>query len=118
LPCIEVIYDLTEAEKVCDCGDHMSRIGEKVCEKLDIIPAKGRVIRHIRYEYACKSCEGVDSDLAHMLLSKFEDALPFQRHENILARIGFELGQATICGWAVKVVDRIQPLMALLHQEI
>ena len=31
LPRIEVIHDLAESEKVCDCGIHLSRIGEQVC---------------------------------------------------------------------------------------
>ena len=62
LPRKDVIHDIDEAEKVCACGARLSRIGEDVCEKLDIIPAKIRVIRHIRPKYACKSCEGVESD--------------------------------------------------------
>jgi len=62
LPRIEVIHDLTEEEKLCECGCQMSRIGEEVSEKLDIIPAKIQVIRHIRYKYACKNCEGVESE--------------------------------------------------------
>ena len=141
LPRVEVIHDLAEDEKTCACGSRLSRIGEEVCEKLDIIPAKIRVIRHIRYKYACKSCEGVDSDgptvqipaapvqlipksiataglLSHLLVSKFEDALPFYRQEKILARMGIELGRATMCNWAVKVAERIKPLMELLQREI
>jgi transposase len=141
LPRVEVIHDLSEGEKICACGSRLSRIGEEVCEKLDIIPAKVQVIRHIRYKYACKGCEGIESDgptvkiaaapvelipksiatsglLAHLLVAKFEDALPFYRQEKIFVRMGIELSRATMCGWAVKVADRIKPLMALLHQEI
>jgi len=141
LPRVEVIHDLADDEKICDCGSHLGRIGEETCEKLDIIPAKVRVIRHIRYKYACKNCEGVDSDgptvkiaaapvqlipksiataglLAHLLVSKFEDALPFYRQEKILARMGIELGRATMCNWAVKVAERVEPLMSLLQHEI
>ena len=141
LPRVEVIHDLSEDEKVCACGSHLSRIGEEVCEKLDIIPAKVRVLRHIRYKYACKNCEGIESDgptvkiaaapvelipksiatsglLAHLLVAKFEDALPFFRQEKIFARMGIELSRATMCNWAVKVAERIKPLMELLHQEI
>ena len=40
LPRVEVIHDLPESEKVCECGAPLSRIGEDVCEKLDIIPAR------------------------------------------------------------------------------
>ena len=46
LPRIDVIHDIDESEKVCACGAELSRIGEDVCEKLDIIPAKIQVIRH------------------------------------------------------------------------
>jgi len=61
LPRIEVIHDLDDSQKQCACGCQLTRIGEEVCEKLDIIPASVRVIRHIRYKYACKGCEGVES---------------------------------------------------------
>ena len=54
LPRVDIIHDLTEAEKMCDCGHQMSRIGQEKCEKLDYIPAKVQVLRHIRYKYACK----------------------------------------------------------------
>lgn len=141
LPRVEVIHDLNEDEKICDCGCQLDRIGEEVSEQLDIIPAKVRVIKHIRYKYACKSCEGVESEgptvkiapvpvqiipksiatpglLAQMLVNKFEDALPFYRQEKIFARMGIELPRATMCGWAMKVAERISPLLLLLGQEI
>ena len=54
---------LPEAEKVCPCGAALTRIGEEVSEKLDIVPAKIQVIRHIRpNKYACLACEGVEDD--------------------------------------------------------
>lgn len=62
LPRVEVVHDLDEEEKVCACGANLSLIGEEVSEKLDIVPAKIQVIRHIRYKYACKTCEGVESE--------------------------------------------------------
>ncbi|MBL0379991.1 MAG: IS66 family transposase zinc-finger binding domain-containing protein [Desulfofustis sp. PB-SRB1] len=39
----------------------MSKIGEDVCEKLDIIPAVIRVIRHVRPKYGCRQCEGIET---------------------------------------------------------
>jgi transposase len=62
LPRIDIIHDLTEDEKQCGCGQRKSLIGEEISEKLDYIPAQLRVERHIRYKYACKSCEGVEDD--------------------------------------------------------
>ena len=61
-PRVEVVHDIPEDEKVCACGCELTRIGEEVSEKLDVIPQKIRVIRHIRPKYACKSCEGVEDD--------------------------------------------------------
>jgi len=101
LPRVDVIHDLSEEEKSCQCGCMKSRIGEEVSEQLDIIPAKIQVIRHIRYKYACKNCEGTDDPgptvsiarmpdqvipksmatpgmIAHVLTGKFVDSLPLK----------------------------------------
>ena len=104
LPRVEVVHDIDEADKTCGCGATLSRIGEDVSEKHDIIPAVIRVIRHIRPKYACRQCEGVETEggtvkiapppkqiiakgiataglLAHILTAKFCDAQPFYRQE-------------------------------------
>ena len=62
LPRVEVVHDLPESEQTCPCGTVLVRIGEEVSEKLDIVPAKIQVIRHIRPKYACRICEGVEDD--------------------------------------------------------
>jgi transposase len=141
LPRVEVIHDLDEGEKVCACGGDLSRIGEEVSEKLDIVPAKIQVIRHIRYKYACKHCEGVESEgptvktapppaeiipkgmataglVAHIAVAKYADALPLYRQEKIFARHGIELTRSTMAGWMVKAADRCEPLMRLLRREL
>jgi transposase len=141
LPRVEVIHDLPEDEKVCACGSQLSKIGEEVSEKLDYIPAKLQVIRHIRYKYACKSCEGVETEagavktapppaqiipkgiatpglLAHILVSKFCDALPFYRQTKIFQRLGIEIPRATMANWAIQVARQCQPLLELLHTEV
>ena len=142
IPRIEVIHELPEDQRQCKCGCIKEKFGEETSEKLDIIPAQVRVFKHIRYKYACKNCEGADDPegrtvviapppaeiipkgvatpglLAHILTSKFEDALPFYRQEKILARMGVELPRSTMCGWAVKVADACEPIIDLLSQEI
>ena len=141
LPRVEVIHDLAEEEKVCACGSPLSRIGEEVSEKLDYIPAKLQVIRHIRYKYACKSCEGIESQggvvktapppaqiipkgiatpglVAHILVSKFCDALPFYRQTKIFERLGIEIPRATMANWAIQVAGQCWPLLELLRSEI
>jgi transposase len=141
LPRRDQIVDIPESEKVCACGAKLTRIGEEVCEKLDIVPAKIEVVRIIRPKYACKACEGVESDgptvsispppaqiipkgiatpglLAHVAVSKYADALPLYRQEKIFERIGVEISRSTMAGWMIMVAQSSQPLMDLLYKEL
>jgi len=141
LPRIDVIHDIDESEKVCACGCRLTKIDEETSEKLDIIPAKMQVIRHIRYKYACKNCEGVEDEgptvkigplpiqfipkgiatpglVAQILVSKYEDALPFYRQEKIFARLGVDIPRSSMCGWSIKAAEHCQPILEILHQKI
>lgn len=93
---------------------------------LDYIPAKVRVLNHICFKYACKKSQGVDSNgptvkiapppvqlipksmateglLAHIAVSKFDDALPLYRQQKIFNRLGVELSRATMANWLVNL---------------
>ena len=141
LPRVEIVHDIPEDEKVCHCGAHLTRIGEEVSEKLDIIPAVIQVVRHIRPKYCCKECENIAEKgdtvtiapvpaqllpkslasgglMAHILTAKFADALPFYRQEQQFTRLGTDIPRATMCRWAMKVADACIPLKNLLKQEI
>jgi transposase len=141
LPRVDVIHDLTEEEKMCGCGCKMEKIGDEVSEKLDIIPAKIRVIRNIRLKYACKECEGIESDgetvktapvpaqilpksiatsglLAHIVISKFADALPLYRQEKMFSRIGVEISRATMANWLIHGARKCIQLVELFEQQI
>jgi len=141
LPRVEIIHDIDESEKTCPCGCQLQRIGEEVCEKLDYVPAKIQVKRHIRYKYACPECEGVEDEgptvkiapapvqllpksmatsglIAHIVTAKFEDALPLYRQEKIFSRLGIDLPRATMAGWMIKTAEKADPLLRMLHQEI
>jgi transposase len=141
LPRIEVVHDIDESQKVCACGATLTRFDEETCEKLEIIPAKVQVIRHIRPKYVCKRCEGVEDDgptvkiappppqiipkgiatpglLAHILTAKFEDALPFYRQEKIFKRIGVDLSRATMANWAIQAANQSKPLLELVYDDI
>ena len=132
---------MEDAEKQCDCGCLKDCIGQEVSEQLDIIPAKIQVIRNIRLKYACKNCEGVESDgptvtiarmpkqiipkcigtpglIAFILTAKFVDALPFYRQEKQFLRIGVKISRATMCNWAQKVAQSCEILLMMLKKEI
>jgi transposase len=42
-----------------DCGAAMRKIGEDVAEILDYVPARFRVIQHVRPKLACPACERI-----------------------------------------------------------
>jgi len=141
LPREEIVHDIPEEQKHCSCGAQLSRIGEEVSEQLQVTPATVKVIRHVRPKYACRSCQGVETEggavkiaapaqqlipksiatpelLAYLLVSKFADALPFYRQERIFARIGVELSRTTMCSWTMEVAERLGPLLELMKGTI
>ncbi len=138
---VEVHHDLSEEEKICDCGATLSPMGTEQSEERDYVPAQYRVLVHIRHKYTCKSCQGVDSEgptvkiapppakilpksmassdlLSHIFVSKFCDAMPFYRQSGMFARDGIEISRASMCNWAIGVWERCQPLMEVLIREM
>lgn len=140
LPRIDRVHDIPDEDKICACGCELDNIGEDVSEKLDIEPAKVRVIRHIRLKYACKNCEGLEDDkpvkiapvppqiipkglptaglLTTILIAKFCDALPFYRQENQFIRLGIDIPRQSMCNWAMKAATSCQAVLDLLKKEI
>ena len=135
LPRVEVVHELPESERVCPHdGAMLEEIGETVSEQLDIVPAKIRVIRHIRKKYACECGQCIRTAslppqpipkslaspglLAHIGVSKYQDALPLYRQEQILQRIGVDIPRATLASWMIRAGVLIQPLINLLRDHL
>ena len=108
------------------CGRPMTRIGEDVAERLDIVPAEFFVHRHVYGKWACRCCqtltqapsapEIVDGGmaasglLAHTLISRFADHLPYYRQETINARSGVHTPRSTLAAWAGQAGAALEPL--------
>lgn len=90
---------------ICVCGGGLHCIGEGVSERLDVIPARFRVIVTRRPKYACQSCTDdvvqapaparlipgrlpTEATVAHVLASKYADHLPLYRQTQIYGRQG------------------------------
>ena len=117
-----------------DCGGAMRQIGEDVSEVLDYVPARFRVIRHVRPKMACTACERivqVDAPprpidrglasaglLAHVLVSKYADHLPLYRQSQIYAREGVELSRATMAEWVGGCFRLVDPLIEALARYV
>jgi len=135
LPRLRIEHELPESDKRCACGCQLSEIGSDMSEQLDIIPAQIRVLQHVRKKYACKHCEdGVKTAplpaqpiaksnaspglLAHVAVSKYQDALPLHRQETMLNRTGIKIPRNTLASWMMKAGALLQPLLNLLGDEL
>ena len=109
------------------CGRELVKIGEDISEQLDVEPARFFVHRHIRPQYACRSCETVtaapvpaaliDGGLAApglhawVLIQKYLDHLPLYRIEKISERHGVPIARSTLAQWVGELGVRLQPLV-------
>jgi transposase len=105
-----------------------------ISEQLDIVPAKIQVTRHIRKKYACDCGKCIKTAplpaqpipksmaspglLAHITVSKYQDALPLYRQETILQRIGVDIPRATLANWMSKAGSLVQPLINLMQDRL
>jgi len=138
LPRVRIEHDIPEAKKTCACGCQLTRIGAAVSEQFDLIPARAQVLQHVRFKYACRSCEGTSHDgsavitatmpaqpipksnasaglLAHVAASKFADGLPLYRMEGILARYKISVSRTALACWMIKAGDLLTPLINLFN---
>jgi transposase len=116
----------------CGCGDarKLSRIGEDVTEVLEKIPARLKVIRHIRPKYACRCCERIFQAaapnlpiekgkpgpglLANIAVAKYCDGLPLYRQSAIMAREGIDIDRTTMADWMGHLAWWLTPLHRLI----
>jgi transposase len=107
-PHLERVEVVIEPEDLPEhAGKQKVLIGEDVSERLDVIPARFRVIVTRRPKYAFKGWDGViqalapahiiesglptEAPLTHIAVSKYADGLPLYRQEGIYARDLVEL---------------------------
>jgi transposase len=112
------------------CGAAMRKIGEDVSEMLEYVPARFKVIRHVRPKLSCTKCETIVQQpapsrpiarglagpglLAHVLVSKYADHLPLYRQAQIYEREGVELERSTLADWVGAASTLVDPLIDAL----
>lgn len=139
LPREEVLLDIPEAEKQCGhCGHEMHRMGEEISEKLQFVPATVKVLRYVRPQYSCRDCEKHHTHteikiasplpsilpksiatpvlLAHIIVAKYQYALPLYRQENLFKSYGVELSRQTMSRWLIQLEEKLLPLYELMHE--
>ena len=134
LPRLEMVIE--PADKACPCCQgEMQRIGEDVAERLDLVPAKLRVLVVRRPKYACRACAGTlvqapapprliegglstEALIAHVIVSKYADHLPLYRQAQMFARESVELDRSTLADWVGRAAWWLRPLHERLLDQL
>ncbi len=118
IPRVRVEHDISDEDKICNCGDTMHRMKEIVSEQYDIVPAKFQIIQNVRFVYGCRcgakplttplapfilpKTQVTASFLATIVTHKFEDALPLYRQAKIYKnRFGMPFSDTTLSRWMI-----------------
>jgi len=112
------------------CGGRLRQIGQDVSEQLEYVPARFKVVRHVRPKLACVSCQTIfqaaapsrpiargvagPALLANVLVSKYCDHIPLHRLARIHGRDGVNLDPSTYVGWVEQCHALLDPLVAAL----
>ena len=133
---LERIDEILNPDPICpDCGGNSFRkITDDISESLEYIPASFKVIRHIRPRCACINCEKIVQAypaskpiakgmagpglLAHILVQKYCNHLPFYRQSEIYAREDIELSRSTMASWAGQCAALLAPLVEEIRKYI
>ncbi|THD29506.1 MAG: IS66 family transposase, partial [Flavobacterium johnsoniae] len=129
---VEVVIEPDELPE--HAGKQKVLIGEDISERLDVVPAKFRVIVTRRPKYAFKNEDGViqasapahiieggiptEALLAQIAVSKYSDGLPLYRQEAIYARDKVELDRKLMAQWMGKLGFELVILADYILDEI
>lgn len=133
LPRIEEVIE--PETSLCDCGAERHVIGEDVSERLDVVPAKFRVLVTRRPKYACRSCEEAivqaparahtitgglptEATIASVIVSKYADHIPLYRQCQIYARQKVKLDRSTLADWVGRAAFELMPVYGAMLADI
>src|SRR4029078_9147023 len=128
------IHDLTEAEKLCECGCMREKIGEDISEQLEYIPETLKVIEHVKIKYTCRTCETIKAGakplqpipkslasaslLTEVIIKKYDHHLPLYRQSKIFAQEGIDIPDNTLGNWVMQSAELLSPLVKALWQQL
>jgi transposase len=123
-----------QQESCPQCGGELRHLGEDVSEMLEYVPARFKVIRHVRPKLSCTGCDRIvqapapsrpiarglagPALLAHVLVSKYANHLPLYRQVEIYAREGIELERSTLADWVGGTSHLLEPLVEAVRRHV
>lgn len=132
LPRVEQV--LRPARDTCPCcHGALVEIGADVAERLDVIPARFRVLVTRRPKLVCRTCAGVvqqaaaperlvpgglptEATVAQVLVARYADHLPLYRQAQMLARQGLAIGREVLADWIGTAAHEIAPVVRRMRE--
>ena len=132
LPRVEVVIPPERTTCPC-CEAALVEIGSDTSERLDVIPARFRVLVTRRPKLACRACPGTvlqapapprlveggiptEATVAHVLVSRYADHIPLYRQSQILLRQGIEIGREVLADWTGTGACEVMPVVRRMHE--
>lgn len=133
LPVMRTSFEIPLEQRGCACGATMERVGEEVTQELERLEIS--VVHEItRAKYACKACAcGVKTApgpervidkgilgvgfLAHVLVERFAQHMPYNRLESKYASEGFDLSRALLCESAGRCAEILAPIAEQIRRD-
>lgn len=134
LPVVRTVCELKDDERTCACGGELKEFGEEVARELERVEVT--VVHEIaRKKYACPTCkEGVvtapwrdrvipkgllgPSFLAHLIVERFQNHLPYYRLESQYRSEGLDLSRSVLCTSMARCAELLEPIANELLKEI
>lgn len=129
LPRYKVYHDLEPTQHTCQCcNNNLVKIGQDVCEQLEILPKLIYVVEHTRYKYACRTCHTLimapkppsplpkalagGSLLAEVAVSKYQYHSPLYRQSKIFASFNADIPDNTLGNWMMQSGSQLMECLA------
>ena len=134
LPVIRTTYELPESDRVCECGGKLHEFGEDVRRELERVEVT--LVHEIACKkYGCRSCEiGVKTApgperviqkgilgkgfLAHVIVERFQNHMPYYRLEKKYASEGLDLSRSVLQRSMARVAELLEPVANQLRREV
>lgn len=136
--------DIDKDTKLCPCCNKQRPfIGCKTREELEFIPAQIEVTQYQLQQYGPCSCSDFQdredlpdiveakaskrfmpgsiaspSLVAHVIINKFCDSLPFHRQERIFKRIGIDISKQNMSNWCISASRKCSEILEYMRSKI
>ncbi len=135
----EIIYDLTDDEKICPkCESELHHMKYDIRKEFKYIPATLKIVHHKKQICACRNCDAHGEEgtiisakmpnpvlpgslvspslLAILMDMKYNKMMPLYRQEKAFEELGIDIPRQNMASWIIKGSEKyLKPLFDRLH---